>query len=538
MNDHFMTSRYPIITIIATSGCRTGALLQQAIPSVLAQDCLPCACIVVDDNNAPVEYSKIGLGLQELQKGTAVELRLIQNNRTPGFSGTGAWNTAIAYARKYTSKHHWEDVYLAILDDDDRWHSCHLRRCAEGMYSKPDAIFCNLTRAYHEHEESGKLKSHSDLTIPKFLYGNPGVQGSNMCFRLSVIEAIGGFDETLRSCTDRDLMIRFLEQFGNNNVVVVDEQTVWHDARSPACVTNNIENKTAGLDTFYKKHLWRFDEQTLESSLTRAEKLFSYPHKQQIWESYYQAQEIIAVMMPLHNGSKSIRRAVHSVVTQECTERPIVLFIGDDTSTDNWRTEISDYLCRYHNIITIDINGGSPAKARNSLAEYILRAYPHAYILCRLDADDELHSTTTISEIEHLFTNDKVEAVLCGNYQMQGGRIVGTNRASTDFHNSKYMRERLLSMSQGDFAAELPSCNLCLRPSIYSPYPDECSGEDHWLLIQLLLLLPRHVFLMASQQMYCMYSLDGKATQLNKVNDSYIDSRKRLYEYYINSIDG
>lgn len=533
-----MTSRYPIITIIATSGCRTGTLLQQAIPSVLAQDCLPCACIVVDDNNDPAEYSKISLGLEELQKRTAVELRLIRNNRTSGFSGTGAWNTAIAYARKYTAEHHWEDVYISILDDDDRWHSSHLRRCAEGMCSKPDAIFCNLTRVYHQHGEPGKLKSHSDLTIPKFLYGNPGVQGSNMCFRLSAIETIGGFDETLSSCTDRDLMIRFLERFGNNNIVVIDEQTVWHDARSPACVTNNIENKTAGLDTFYKKHLWRFDEPTLERSLMRAEKLFSYPHKQKIWESYYQAQEIIAIMMPLHNGAKSIRRAVRSVVTQERTERPIVLFIGDDASTDGWRAEISDCLCLYHNIITIDINGGSPAKARNALAEYILRAYPRAYILCRLDADDELHCTTTISEIEHLFTNDKVKAVLCGNYQMQGGRIVGANRASVDFHNSEYMRERLLSMSRGDFAAELPSCNLCLRPSIYSPYPDECSGEDHWLLIQVLLRLPRPAFLMASQQMYCMYNLDGKATQLNKVSDSYIDSRKRLYEYYINSIDG
>lgn len=92
-------------------------------------------------------------------------------------------------------------------------------------------------------------------------------------------------------------------------------------------------------------------------------------------------------------------------------------------------------------------------------------------------------------------------------------------------------------MAQGDLTAELPSCNLCLRPSVYNPYPDECSGEDHWLVIQTLLRLPSYSFLMASQQMYCMYNLEGKATQTNKVNDSYIDSRKRLYEYYINSID-
>lgn len=532
-----MISPYPIITIIATSGHRTRSLLQQAIPSVLEQSCLPCACIVVDDNDAPSEYNKIDSGLRDLQKGTSVELRLIRNSRTNGFSGTGAWNTAIGYAREYTKEHHCEDAYISILDDDDRWHRTHLARCAESMQRRPNAIFCNLTRVYHKYEEPGKLKSHNNLTISSFLYGNPGVQGSNMCFRLSAIEAIGGFDETLRSCTDRDLMIRFLEQFGNNNIVVIDEQTVWHDARSPNCVTNNIGYKTAGLDTFYRKHLWRFDEKTLESSLARAEKLFSYPHKQQIWESYYQTQEIIAVMMPLHNGAKSIRRAVRSVVTQEHTNRPIVLFIGDDSSTDNWQDEIADCFSLYHNIITININGGSPAKARNALAEYILRSYPHTYILCRLDADDELHSTTTLSEIEYLFANDEVNAVLCGNYQIHRGRIVGTNRASKDFHNSEYMRRRLLSMAQGDRTAELPSCNLCLRPSVYRPYPDECSGEDHWLVIQTLLRLPSRSFLMASQQMYCMYSLEGKATQTNKVNDSYIDSRKRLYEYYINSID-
>lgn len=532
-----MTSIYPIITIIATSGHRTRVLLQQAIPSVLNQSCLPQTCIVVDDNNSLEEYGEIESGLQELQKNTTVELRLVRNSRTHGFSGTGAWNTAIDCAREYLEEHHLEDAYITFLDDDDYWHSSHLSHCAESMPRKPDAIFCNLTRVYDKNEEPGKLNSNKDLTIPSFLYGNPGVQGSNMCFRLTKIKAIGGFDESLRSCTDRDLMIRFLERFGNSNIIVVNKQTVWHDARSPFCVTNNTTNKTAGLDTFYRKHLWRFNESILELSLSRAERLFSYPHKQQIWEQYYQGQEIIAVMMPLHNGAPTIRRAVQSVISQQHTLRKVVLFIGNDASTDNWQDEIADYCNSHRNIITVNIQGGSPAKARNALTDYILRLYPHTYILCRLDADDELLNTTTLSEIEHLFDNEQIDAILCGNYQVLGDKIVGINRASQDFHNSEYMKERLLAMAQGDFAAELPSCNLCLRPQVYRPYPDEYSGEDHWLVVQTLLRLPRHTFLMASQQLYCRYSLNGENTQINKVNDCYIDSRKRLYEFYIENID-
>lgn len=526
----------PIIALVTTSGKRTKSLIGKALPSVLRQTRLPDAVIVVDDNQDEKEFDTIRQEIE--QRVQRVHILLYRNRRTKGFSGTGAWNTGFECARAYLQSCEQKDGYIAILDDDDEWLPNHLELCSGEIGDEPLGVFCRLTRVYEKYQDEGKLKDIGLLTIDNFLIGNPGVQGSNMFFRLSVLESIGGFDERLRSCTDRDLLIRLLEKYGNEQLKVVPHNTVLHDARSPFCVTNNIEDKTAGLDTFYRKHLWRFDEQTLENSIIRAENLFSYPNKQQIWENYYQRQEIIAIMMPLHNGARSVRKSVRSVVTQERTKRPIVLFIGDDASTDNWRDEISDWLRHHHNIITVDINGGSPAKARNALAEYILQAYPRTYILCRLDADDELCSVTTISEIEHLFAHDKVKAVLCGNYQMQEGCIVGVNRASADFYNSEYMSRRLLAMAQGDFAAELPSCNLCFRPSVYKPYPDECSGEDHWLVIQTLLYLPKREFLMASQQMYCVYNLDGKATQLNKASDGYIDSRKRLYEYYINSIDG
>ena len=528
---------FSVIAIIATSKGRTRSLLEQAIPSVLTQSYPPYMCIVVDDNDDSSEYKKITIALQEIQKETSIKLRVMRNNRTHGFSGTGAWNTALDYIRQYTTEQNLGDIYIAILDDDDIWHSTHLALCAQKMSNNPDAIFCNLTRVYQQYKDPGTLHSYEDLTIPKFLYGNPGVQGSNMCFRFEAIDSIGGFDETLKSCTDRDLMIRFLEKFGNSNIDIIEEQTVWHDARSPDCVTNNLENKASGLDSFYQKHLHRFDEETLKHSLLRAERLFSYQNAKKVWKQYYQQQEIIAIVMPLFNGAKSIQKSIHSVVTQNKTSRPIVLFIGNDGSTDNWESEIANYLDNYHNIIVTNISGGSPAKARNALTQYILHFYPNTYILCRLDADDELCSTTTLSEIEQLFEDDKVQVVLCSNYQIQGHYIVGENRANDDFHNNQYMSRRLLAMASGNFEAELPSCNLCLRPSAYLPYPDESSGEDHWLVIQTLLQFPKQAFLMVPQQMYCRYNIDGNTTQKNKTNTTYINSRRRLYEYYIRNIN-
>lgn len=528
-----MLSKSPIIVIIATSGRRTNLLIQKAIPSVLEQSVLPQLCIVVDDNTDVEESMKIERGMIELQNKTTLPIIMTPNTHIKGFSGTGAWNTGLEFAREYSNSHGWTEVYVAILDDDDSWQTNHIELCVQNLKKLPDAVFCNLTRIYKEYSTPGTLIDQNSLTIEKFLYGNPGVQGSNMCFKLSSIEAIGGFDESLKSCTDRDLMIRFLERYGNNNIVVIKQQTVLHDARSDNCVTNNRENKAAGLDTFYKKHINRFEKKTLHLSLERAKKLFCYTNSRKIWESFYRTKEIIAVMMPLKNGANSIRQAVLSFVKQNPTKRHSLLFIGNDSSSDNWVEQIEDILQMYPNILIKDINGGSAPKARNALTEYIIKEFPKTYFLCRLDSDDKLTTPNTLSHIEFLFSSNKAEAVLGGNYQSYKDNIVGENRAKRIFHSKDYMSERLMRMSQGDVTAELPSCNLCFRPRAYIPYPMESSAEDHWMLINMMLTIKLEKFIIAEELMYCTYNLGGSVTFENKKKDVYINSRKKLYEYYI-----
>lgn len=528
-----MSSKTPIIVIIATSGRRTNLLIQKAIPSVLEQSVLPQLCVVVDDNTDAEEGMKIEKGIMELKNKTMLPIIMILNTHTKGFSGTGAWNTGLEFAREYSNSHGWKDVYVAILDDDDSWQTNHIELCVQNSKKLPEAIFCNLTRIYKGYSAPGTLFDHNKLTIENFLYGNPGVQGSNMCFKLSSIEAIGGFDESLKSCTDRDLMIRFLERYGNKNIVIIKRQTVLHDSRSKDCVTNNIENKAEGLNKFYKKHINRFDEKTLSRSLERAKKLFSYKNSRKIWEYFYRAKEIIAVMMPLKNGENSIRQAVLSFVRQKPTKCPSVLFIGNDSSSDNWIGQIEDLLQRYPNIVIKDISGGSAPKARNALTEYIIKEFPKTYFICRLDSDDKLTTPNTLSYIEFLFESNKAEAVLGGNYQSYQNTIIGENRAKRIFHSKDYMSERLMRMSQGDVTAELPSCNLCFKPRAYIPYPMELSAEDHWMLINMLLTIKPEKFIIAEDLMYCTYNIGGSVTFENKKKDVYINSRKKLYEYYI-----
>lgn len=94
------------------------------------------------------------------------------------------------------------------------------------------------------------------------------------------------------------------------------------------------------------------------------------------------------------------------------------------------------------------------------------------------------------------------------------------------------MRIRLFLMSQGNTKAELPSCNLCIRPDVYIPYPEEYSAEDHWLVIKMLLQFSSKSFRMVPELIYCNYSLDGTTTKTNKNKNKYINSRTRLYEYY------
>jgi len=518
---------FQIGIIIASSFERTELLFCRSLKSVLNQTYSPDFIVIVDDNKNKNEFETIVKKVNRLDNNN---IFCIRNFKTKHNSGTGAWNSGIDFLKD--KFYNYDNSYIAILDDDDEWDNTYLEKCAEQIKLRDvedtKAVFAGLVRLHENFEVKSNL-SKETLTIENFLIGNPGVQGSNMLFNFQSFLNTGGFDENLKSCTDRDLLIRFLGQNSVDNIAFINEILVHHYAQSTNTVTNNPSSKWAGLDSFYEKHLNLFCTDTLEKSLQRAEDYFKYPNRNQII-NLYDNREKIVLAMPLLNSEKTVRRAVLSVVNQENVKRKLMLVIGNDNSTDNWQQEINNLITE--NIIIINItDGGKGYKVRNSINDYIINEMKNVAYIGRLDADDELADNFVISKLEQIIDNQCPDVIIAGNYQRQGNEIVGKNIPNEQLLDSSYLLERLHKMSLGIFETELPSCNTFIKPGCMVNYPEKDSAEDHWFMVNLLLNHNKLKVYIANELIYSIYSLSGALTQLNKKNGKYTESRKELYEY-------
>lgn len=514
--------------IIATSFNRTELLFNRSLKSVLNQTLQPDFIVIVDDNINEGEFNTISESIKEFD---FEYIYCIRNHRTRHCSGTGAWNSGLEFLQtKFSTTN---ACYIAILDDDDEWERMYLEKCynqikIRGIYNTT-AIFAGLIRIHKDKNVECDLRLEN-LTVENFLVGNPGIQGSNMFFLFQTILDIGGFDETLKSCTDRDLVIRFLLQKElSDNIAVIKETLVIHHAENCNTVTNDYTNKWTGLDTFYYKYMNLFTEKVLKLSLKRAESLFKYPNTDVIMKNFDTRRKLV-LSMPLHNGANTIRQAVLSVKKQINICHQLILVIGDDHSTDNWYQQIADLM--NENIITINIkNGGSSYKVRNEINNYILQNIENVDYIGRLDADDELADEYVISKLENVIRKNDPDVILAGNYQRKNDEIVGTNIPSEKLFDNRYLLDCLHKMSLGFFEAELPSCNIFVKPEHIINYPQKESAEDHWFVVEFF-KLKNKLNICVTDILYCIYSLDGLSTKNNKMDNLYLQSRIELYRSY------
>jgi glycosyltransferase, family 2 len=233
--------------IIASSLNRNNLLFSRSLYSVLNQNQSPDYVLIVDDNQNETISKDIERKILELKNN---KIYYIKNQRTPNMSGSGAWNCGIKWYENFLGG----DDYIAILDDDDSWRKEYISSCYETLLSSPrvpDAVFAFIKRSDCEMCSLFEMK---DISIKNFLKGNPSIQGSNMFFRFGALRAIGGFDETLASCTDRDLMIRFLQKYSNKNIKILPKILVNHFV-SKDSVTLNFTAKTNGLNSFHIKYI-------------------------------------------------------------------------------------------------------------------------------------------------------------------------------------------------------------------------------------------------------------------------------------------
>ena len=259
------------VAVLVATAHRTTLLESRALPSIARQSRPPERVVVVDDSSGdtPGRTERLVRGWRP----TGIAVDFLRNRRTKG--AAGAWNSGLDHLLRTGGDP--ERLLVAILDDDDRWEPHHLEICLKAAGSLRLDVVAAPFRRIEEGTAPRLTVPPQSLEAADFLTGNPGIQGSNLVCRLSVLLEAGLFDEALTSCTDRDLCIRLAELPGVRYGVTT-ETTVDHFACAsrPRLSTPGLPAKQEGLDRFYRKYRGRMSEDRHEAFRARARRYFGW----------------------------------------------------------------------------------------------------------------------------------------------------------------------------------------------------------------------------------------------------------------------
>ncbi|WP_181882349.1 glycosyltransferase family A protein [Helicobacter didelphidarum] len=304
---------YKIVVIIATSGARNNLLVERALHSVYQQTFNHNVDVIIVDDNQPSKVDEIEELIDSKRKTLKLDklfpTKVIKNVRTPNHSGTGAWNSGAYICVDWKKLDNIENTYLAFLDDDDSWERDYLLECNKKIIEHTNVINkVGVVASGINFIEANSTKmifpSKDLLTQESIFIQNPNIQGSNLFINLSVFLSIGGFDESLKSTTDRDLMMRYVE-FSHCNpnmqTIFIDKPLVnYYNIDNIKRVTTDFNNKHMGLDTFYYKYKGRFAEKYYQASLKRAREKFQYILNNNLYESCIGGNAKISNIQPIN----------------------------------------------------------------------------------------------------------------------------------------------------------------------------------------------------------------------------------------------
>lgn len=265
--------KVPQIAVVVATCDRPCLLAKRSLASVVAQSLCPDAIVVVDDScsSASKALNATHVGSMRLAN---CKVTYLENQRTSGASG--AWNSAMDVLMDMTARP--EHLFVAFLDDDDAWSPDYLESCLnEACGRQLDMVAADLRRIESACRPPLLNAGPSQLRVADFLIGNPGIQSSNLFIRLSSLLHAGGFDEALRSTTDRDLCIRIAElgtvRYGRLATALVDH---FADSDRPRLSTYRSEAKQDGLSSFWQKYAGRMTSGQRRAFADRAKTYFGW----------------------------------------------------------------------------------------------------------------------------------------------------------------------------------------------------------------------------------------------------------------------
>ncbi len=258
------TAPKAFVVVLATTGQRP-ELLDRALRSVKAQTLPPERIVLVVDR----QDADVGAIEQRFQT-LGLPLAVLHNGRTAGASG--AWNQAM---HALEPEFDLDSTIASFLDDDDWWDPCYLEDVA-AVADHADVVAAAFFRHDTDCPDGRVITPPAALRASDFLATNPGIQGSNLSLRLRTWLQVGGFDEALRSCTDRDLCIRLADL--GARLRIQSRPACHHDTLhgSQRLTDKGSTAKLRGLDAFYRKYAWRMTPSQTDAFKVRAADLFGW----------------------------------------------------------------------------------------------------------------------------------------------------------------------------------------------------------------------------------------------------------------------
>lgn len=191
-------SRTPEVSVVMPTRNRAD-LVRSAVSTVLEQAGVELELIIVDDASTDHTWDVLG----DIAEGDA-RVRIIRLDER---SGAGrARNVGVAEARA---------SYVAFIDDDTEWHPTKLRRQLDaaladaeqiGVVYGPYLLMLPDGRSRWVGSAAAARKAPFRTLIRRNFIGMPTV-----LVRRDLLEAIGGFDESLPRLQDWDLFVRLAE---------------------------------------------------------------------------------------------------------------------------------------------------------------------------------------------------------------------------------------------------------------------------------------------------------------------------------------
>lgn len=210
--------------------------IRHAIDSVLAQSFPDFELIVVDDGSTD--------DTSEILRSYGDALLVVSQ---PNGGMSSARNAGIRNAR---------GRYLAFLDADDRWLPAKLERQVALLDNRPELAFCAATATLEAPDGqvvgAWACQGNGTASVTEVFAAHALIAGgaSSVLARRELVQALGGFDETLFGAEDTDLWIRLAAHGG---FACIPEALVVVLKR-PGSVSRNRKRMRAGALAMTRKN--------------------------------------------------------------------------------------------------------------------------------------------------------------------------------------------------------------------------------------------------------------------------------------------